>query len=299
MLCVGLSAALILGRCRRRVVLCDDGQPRNAAAQATHGFFTRDGVPPRELLRLGREQLSAYDVEVVELTAVDVSHERDHFRVVLSDGSDRLGRKLLLATGLRDQLPELEGLERFYGSSVFRCPYCDGWEVRERKLAAYGRGKGAIELALALTTWSGDIVLCTDGWARLSAPEELALVAHRIAVHPDRIARLEGASSLERIVFEGGGVLEREAMFLHVPTEQRSPLAARLGCNFSHRGMIRTGHLQQAGPAGLYVAGDAAGDVRLVAVAVAEGARAAYDINKTLREEESARRLAEAERCPK
>src|SRR5262245_30346197 len=138
----GLSAALMLGRSRRRVLVCDTGHPRNAAARAMHGFLTRDGMPPLEFLAIAREQLRQYDT--VELRGVEVVEAACHpdasFHVALADGARHTSRKLLIATGVVDNVPEIPGFRELYGRSVFHCPYCDGWEVRDQPLAIYGRG---------------------------------------------------------------------------------------------------------------------------------------------------------------
>src|SRR5438876_1043585 len=135
----GLSAALMLGRCRRRVLVCDLGQPRNRHSRAVHGYLTRDGAAPREIVDLGRRELTQYGVEwrVVGVTAVCRSGDR--FAFTLSDGGQELARFVLLATGVIDDLPLLPGIDDCYGRSVFHCPYCDGWEWRDRRLAALGR----------------------------------------------------------------------------------------------------------------------------------------------------------------
>ncbi|MGH9313678.1 MAG: NAD(P)/FAD-dependent oxidoreductase, partial [Vicinamibacterales bacterium] len=160
----GLSAALVLARACRRVLICDGGHPRNAAAQALHGFLTRDGVPPLELRRLAREDLARYDT--VELRDVDVreaSCEPSGFSVTLAGGEVCRSRKLMLATGVLDHLPEIDGIRELYGRSVFHCPYCDGWELRGQPIAIYGTGDKGCGLSLELTGWSRDLVLVTDG----------------------------------------------------------------------------------------------------------------------------------------
>ena len=151
----GLSAALILGRCRRRVLLCDNGHPRNEAATALHGYLTRDGIPPDEFLRLGREELAKYDtVEVRDVTVTAVECVAGAFVTTLDGGEQVQSRKFLIATGVRDNVPEIEGLRDLYGRSVFHCPYCDGWEVRDQPIAIYGRGERGYGLSLELTAWS-------------------------------------------------------------------------------------------------------------------------------------------------
>jgi len=162
----GLSAALVLGRCRRSVLVCDTGQHRNAASQALHGFLTRDGVAPAELLRLGREQLGQYEsVEVRTVAVIDAIRRATHFEVTLGDRTQAAARKLLLATGMVDDLPAIPGIEACYGKSVFHCPYCDGWEVRDQPLAIYGRGEHG-RAARARRTRPGSLVASRDHGAR-------------------------------------------------------------------------------------------------------------------------------------
>src|SRR5437870_1210687 len=159
----GLSAALMLGRCRRRVLVCDVGEPRNRATRALHGYLTRDGTPPREFLDLGRRELPEYGVEFRCVGVTGAAPVDDHYRLELADGSEERTRYLLIATGVVDDLPGVRGFEECYGRSVFHCPYCDGWEWRDARIAAFGRGRHGIGLALGLRTWSRDTVLCTDG----------------------------------------------------------------------------------------------------------------------------------------
>jgi thioredoxin reductase len=283
----GLSAALILGRCRRSVLLCDDGQYRNDASRGLHGFLSRDGIHPAELRRIGREQLERYDIEYRQTRVADARCATGGFEVTLKDGARIRSRKLLLTTGVTDTVPPIEGMERFYGCSVFHCAYCDGWEMRERPLAAYGRGKSGMSLALSLKTWSDDVVLCADGPAGLKSEEAARLAGCGIAVREQRIARLEGADErLEEIVFRNGSRLPRRAMFLVTGQAQRSDLAVRLGCVFTSKGAVRTGKLEGTNVAGLFVAGDASKDVQLAIVAAAEGAKAAMAIETSLQHED-------------
>jgi thioredoxin reductase len=283
----GLSAALLLGRCRRRVLVCDDGHPRNAVSHASHGVFTRDGTPPSELLRLGREQLAPYGVEVWNVHVADARCVPSGFEVVLQEGATLRCRRLLLATGLADELPRIEGIEPMYGRSVWHCPYCDGWEVRDQPLAAYGHGHDGAELAAALTTWSDDVILFTDGGRPPSSEDQKLLKCEGIRWYSQRIARLEGNDGqLERVVLASGEVIPRRGLFFHTQPRQRSALAERLGCTFTRRGAVKTRKLEDTGIPGLYVAGDASRDVQFVIVAAAEGAKAALAINKSLRIED-------------
>jgi len=282
----GLSAALILGRCRRRILVCDAGQPRNAPSAAMHGFLTRDGIAPLEFLRLAREELAQYGVEVLVRPVVEAAATPGGFEVVLSDGRRVTCRKLLLATGVVDRLPDVEGAKEMYGRSLFHCPYCDGWESRDLPLAVYGSDHATVGLALGLKTWSGDVVLCTGG-GRLAAREADRLSRNGVSIRREKVLRFEGNDGrLERVVFAGGEPLERRVLFFHSGAHQRSSLADRLGCEFDRRGAVRTNRFEGTRVPGLYVAGDASDDVQLVVVAAAEGAKAGFAINAALQKED-------------
>jgi thioredoxin reductase len=283
----GLSAALILGRCRRRVLVCDTGRPRNAASRAMHGYLSRDGVAPLDFLRIAREQLRQY--ETVELRDVEVTEahcDASRFHVTLAGGQQFQARKLLIATGVVDNVPDIPGFHELYGVSVFHCPYCDGWEVRDRPIAIYGRGARGYGLARELTAWSRDLVLCTDGPCELSDEERARLERTGIGVREDRVVSLEGRDALERIVFAQGEPLARQALFFTTGQSQQSSLARGLGCDIGEKGTVRTGKYETTHLRGLYVAGDASRAVQWVVVAAAEGAEAAFAINTDLLKED-------------
>jgi thioredoxin reductase len=288
----GLSCALVLGRCRRDVLLIDDGQPRNAASRASHGFLSRDGASPDQLRALGRAELEPYGIEVDEDTVLHAERDGDDFLLATRSGAKHRAHKLVLATGLVDELPAVPGAGELFGRGLFHCPYCDAWEHRDGALAAYGKGDKAVQLALSLTTWSADVVLLTDGWTRLTEAQRTALAAHSIAVRTEKVAAFEGSrkGGLERVVFASGDALARDAAFFHGRTSARSPMAAQLGCAFTRSGSVVTRSYERAS-GGLYVVGDASRDVHFIAVAVAEGVRAAYAINRSLRLELTARIL--------
>ena len=287
----GLSAALVLGRCCRNVLVLDTGVYRNTASQALHGYLTRDGIAPLEFLQIARDQLACYDtVTINQAEAVDARCTESRFEVVLRDGAVLACRKLLVATGVVDAVPPLAGIDPLYGRSVFHCPYCDGWEYRGQALAIYGQGEHGKRLALELTAWSGDLVLCTDGPAGLDEHDLFRLAKHSISVREDRIERLEGENGwLRRIVFHNGDCLQRSAMFFSSSERQASGLAAKLGCLIDDRGEAETGKYESTNVPGLYVAGDASRAVQLVIVAAAEGAEAAFAINTALLKEDLAR----------
>jgi thioredoxin reductase len=285
-----LSAALMLGRCRRRVLVCDVGEPRNRWSHAVHGFLTRDGMPPATFLQAAREELRPYDTVEIRLSRV-VDATRDHrgFEVQCEDGTRLRTRKLLLATGVVDELPDIAGLTELYGRSVHHCPYCDGWEWRDQPVAVYGRGDAAARLALSLTVCTADLVLCTDGPAVHSDWMRRRLDAFDIRVREQRVVRLEGREGrLDRIIFEEGAAEDRRALFFATGQRQASELPARLGCTFTDAGAVSTGKCEATNVPGLYVCGDASREAQFVVVAAAEGAEAGMAINKALLEDELA-----------
>jgi thioredoxin reductase len=286
----GLSAALMLGRCRRSVLVFDTGHPRNAASLALHGYLTRDGIAPREFLKMAREDLTQYDtVSLREGKVVSASCIESRFEVRLADGERVTARKLLLATGVVDKLPVIEGFHELYGRSIFHCPYCDGWEVRDQPLAIYGNGERGLGLSLELTAWSRDLVLCTDGPCEIDAEGRSRLRKHGIAIREERVSRLEGCDGqLTALVFGDGTSLARSAMFFTTGQSQRSDLMVQLGCNFNEKGTVRTGKYETTHLPGLFVAGDASRAVQWVVVAAAEGAEAAFAINTDLLKEDLA-----------
>lgn len=286
----GLRAALVLGRCRRRVLVCDRGHQRNVRSRQLNGYLTRDDIPPIELRRIGWEQLARYDsVKVRDVEATGAQCSGAGFTVTLADGTQAEARKLLLATGVLDDLPHIQGIEELYGISVHHCPYCDGWEVRDQKLAIYGRGELGEGLALELTGWSDDLVLFTDGPAELTAHDRDRLARHRIRVREERITALEGTQGqLTHVRLATGEEVPRTALFFRTIFRQASDLATKLGCILTQKGVIPTEAYERTTIPGLYVAGDASRHVQLSIVAASEGAEAAFAINTELLKEDLA-----------
>jgi thioredoxin reductase len=282
----GLSAALMLGRCRRRVLVLDLGQPRNRRSEALHGYLTRDGIPPASLIELGRAEILKYRVELRPVGVTGAKLADDHYRVALNDGSEEDARYLLIATGVVDDLPAIPGFDACYGRSIFHCPYCDGWERRDRPLAAFGRGANVTGLALGLKTWSADVVACTHGGS-LDRRQRERLERNGIRVRTEPIARLEHADgALTGIVFDRGDPVPRETLFFATGQHPQSSLAVSLGCALNRRGTVKTGSVCDTNIPRLYVAGDASRDAQFVVVAAAEGVKAACAINKALQLEE-------------
>jgi thioredoxin reductase len=287
----GLSAALMLGRARRRVLVLDGGEPRNAPSSGVHYFLTRDGTPPEELLRIGREQLEPYSgVEVRQSGATGADGSDGDFRITLEDGSTVETRKILLATGVHDELPERPGFRELWGRGIFHCPYCHGWEVRDRPLAVLNSGEDAADQAAMIHNWSSDLILLTDGPTPLDDEAREKVGSLGIPIIETPISYLEGdrnSGVLRRVVFEDGTEIPREALFYRPPQRQRSDLSEALGCELDTKGPLPTvvkndPMTRETTVPGVYVAGDAGTMLQGAIMAAASGATAAAMINHAL-----------------
>ncbi|UOQ98731.1 NAD(P)/FAD-dependent oxidoreductase [Hymenobacter sp. 5317J-9] len=293
----GLAAALTLGRCLRRVLLADGGRPRNECSPGVHGFLTRDGVTPAELLRLGHEQLRPYETVEVQCVRIErVVPEAGGFRATGCGTADDAplsitARRVLLATGVADVLPPLPGFRELWGRGVLHCPYCHGWEVRGQPLAVYGQGRTVTGLALLVSRWSPDVVVVTDGPGHLTPNARRRLRRHHIRVNEEPIARLIGTKErdLHCIEFADGSRLERAAVFLHAPQLQRSALAEEMGARITSKGAVWVDSGLQTSVPYVYAAGDTTPGAQQALIAAAEGNRAAILINESLTREECPR----------
>jgi thioredoxin reductase len=278
----GLSAALILARCHRTVLLCDEGHQRNLSSHAIHGLLGREGRSPASFLDEAREDLSRYKSVSVRGTRVTaINRAGEGFEFVCADGTAGSASKVVLATGLVDELPELAGIQSLYGVSVHHCLYCDGFEYAGKPVAAYGRGDKGAELAVMMKYWMADVVACSDG-TEVSAQATRKLAEHNIPLRTEPIRYLEGADGeLTKIVFESGPDLLLAGLFFSTGCHQASNLSERLGCKRNAKGgVIIDPDTEESSVSGVYVAGDVSRDVLLVAVAIGEGAQAAVAINK-------------------
>jgi thioredoxin reductase len=297
----GLSAALILGRACRSVLVCDRGTPRSWASKRMYSYLSRDGIDPAHFRQMGRRELARYprvqlrDVEVTQASR----RGRRGFEIALNTGARVACRKLLIATGMMDILPPIGGFEQFFGRTVFQCPYCDGWEMRGKALAVYGRRQRGFEMARALTAWTDDIVLCTDGRANFTNAQRRQLVRNDIRLIETRIDALEGSRGrLRYVCFRDGERIARDGMFFDTPSRAQSTLAESLGCRYGRHGGVLCGQYEATSVPGVFVAGNIIRDVQLSIVAAAEGARAAFGINRALTREDfeqraTGRRLVE------
>ena len=286
----GLSAALILGRGRRTVLLCDRDTPRNWASRRMHAFITREGVQPARFRAIARRELSRYptivtrDAEVTHVVARGAA-----FAVTLGTKQRVVCRKILLATGIVDVLPVIPDVELYFGKTVFQCPYCDGWECRDQAVAVYGKGRRGFEMARAMTAWTSDIALCTDGPSGLTTQQSAELRRNNITLVTAKIANLQGTRGrIKAVVFRNGQTLPRTALFFDLPTRGQSRLGESLGCTVDRNGRMACGKHAGTNVPGVFAAGNVIADVQLSIVAAAEGAQAAFGINTELTREDFA-----------
>lgn len=280
----GLSAALVLGRSLRHVAIIDDQKPCNRFSQASHGFLTRDGTPPADLLQLAREQLRHYaTVSVKTATALHIEKTDGGFEITSSDESTLQARIVLLATGLHDELPPLTGIDGLWGKSVFHCPYCDGYEVRGKALAVYGEDEASLHQVMLLRNLTDNLTLCPAvGW-ELTGEQREKLTRCGIRVLEEPIASLERTGGqLEAIRFIDGTLLSCEALFIRPKTTHRTSFARDLGCKINENHIVQVDLRGRTSIDGVYAAGDIASPMRSVAIAVAQGAAAGYGINAEL-----------------
>lgn len=292
----GLNAGIVLGRCRRKVLIFDTEQYRNKYSHGIHNYLTRDDILPHEFLQLCHKELEKYSVQKVHKKVINATkNDDDVFVVKAENGTVYYSKKLLIATGLIDTLPDVEGIKDFFGKAVFHCPYCDGWEVRDKKIGVYAKNKEGWELALALKGWSDHITLYTDGKNKVKPFQKEYLDANEIPVVRTPIAKLHGINGqLQKIIFKNGEESDCDALFFVNGYSQQCNIAEAFGCELSKKGVIVTNLLQQTNIKGLYVAGDASKDMQFVVVAGAEGAKAGVTINKELQKEIYERKLKES-----
>ena len=283
----GLGAALQLARARRRVLVVDAGRPRNRFARTSHGFLGQDGQPPGLILDTARKQVLAYPTVEFRSGEVAAARVRDEgFELTLASGETLTGRRLILATGVVDELPELPGLKERWGVTVLHCPYCHGYEVAGRRLGVLATSELSIHQALLIPDWSDDVTLFTNGAVSIDADQQAALASRGVRVEERLVAEVVGdVPDLEGVRLHDGKVVPVDALFTSARTRLASPLAEQLGCEIYDGPIgpvIRTDERKQTTVPGVYAAGDAARFPHTVSWAVADGVTAGIGAHQSL-----------------
>jgi thioredoxin reductase len=280
----GLTCAIFLGRYRRRILLLDAGKPRNYASRGIHGFLGQEGISPGKLLERGREEARQAGATICDATASRVESVGDSFEVTTNQDTFR-ARRIVLAYGVRDVIPDVPEIERYYGGSVFHCPDCDGYEVSGKHVGVIGWGKRAVGLALKLLTWADQLTIFTHGRERGWTKEHMSkLLANGIAVKDEPIASLVGRDAeVKAAVLSTGERVDVDAFFFTIKVERSCILAESLGCEVDDKrpNIIVNDH-KETSIEGVYAIGDLAPGSQLAITSAADGAIAAIAIHKSL-----------------
>lgn len=285
----GLSAALVLGRQRRRTLVLDGGPPRNAPAAEMHMYLGRDGGHPAALLADGRSELTAYPtVELRSARAVDAAGSSGNFTLTLDDGTTVPTGTILLATGVTDTPVDVPGVRELWGTAVYHCPFCHGYETNGKTLAVLGNGFDAMLAAYVADRFSTDVVLCTNGPAELPGVVADALAAHSVRIVETPLAALTGTTGDVTVRFTDGSELQREAVYHRAPTRPNTELAAQLNVTLLPDGCVKVDEFARTDVPGVAAAGDSAHleavpePATLVSVAAAAGVNAAVWLEQDL-----------------
>ncbi|NNB91659.1 NAD(P)/FAD-dependent oxidoreductase [Corallococcus sp. AB018] len=290
----GLNAALYLGRGRKKVLLCDAGTPRNAAAEHMHGFGSRDGIPPPEFRRISREQLKAYpNVEVRDTRVGSVEKHEGGFRVALGDGTSVDARRLLLAMGVVDVMMDIPGYKELWGPSIFQCPYCHGWEVQDQPFAMLAKNPQYLDGAPIIQNWSRDLIVFTHGAFEVSPEQREKLQALGIPLEERKIRALHGKDGrLAEVELEDGTRIARSVMF-SAPPQKQHELVTRLGLELDDLGYVKASPTGETSVPGVVAVGDMTTPMQAAIAAASAGTIAAAMMNHALILEDADRRFTE------
>ena len=280
----GLSAALVLGRARRRVAVIDAGTPRNAPAARMHGFLSRDGMPPADLLAAARAELRSYAVGLIDDRVVEIT---DRFTLQLAGGHTMRARRLLLATGAVDELPDISGARERWGRDFLHCPYCHGWEVRDQPIGVLGTGPGSVDHAHLLRQWSDDVIFFAHTYP-ITASERAALQARGVRVVDGLVARfLVTDDRLNAVQLTDRSAVPRAAVFIRPALHPSADgLIDALGCEVDQGGFVRVDANGRTSVFGVWAAGNVANPRAQVITAAGEGSAAAIAISADLVEKD-------------
>ena len=282
----GLNAALVLGRARRNTILFDNNNPRNAVTQESRGFITHDGIKPKEFREIAHKDIGKYPSVIYEKKEITSITKKDQlFELVTSNKELYQSKTIIISTGLKDVLPDIENISDYYGKSLFNCPYCDGWELRDKPLVVIIEEQmQGFHFIRTIYHWSKDLVVCTNGKSILNS-EQKGLIHNRgIKIMENKIKTFEGKNGqMEKIHFENGDSVIRKGGFVLPQPIQATDFAKKLGCEYNSLGAISTDFYGRTNIQGVYAAGDASifAPAQLI-IAAADGLKAAAGVNRDL-----------------
>lgn len=284
----GMSAALSLGRSSRKVLVIDNGNPCNRNTPNAHNFLTNDGSTPCDITDRARLQITQYPtVKFLEGTVEDVLPTENSFEIITDKGERFVSRKVLFATGVNDTIPHIEGFADCWGISVLHCPYCHGYEVKNKKLGVLGNGDMGYELARTISHWTDKLTLYTNGTSTLSPEEVQRLNRHNIIVVQNEIeAIIHDNGNIKQLQFKDTAPDDVDALFTQLPFMQKCPIPEKLGCELTEKGFIQVDKCLETTVPGIYAAGDCLTLFRSIANAVAAGNKVGGTINKKLIDED-------------
>jgi len=283
----GLAAAMALGRAMRKVLIIDSGIPCNRQTPHSHNFLTQDGTPPAEIAALARKQVLLYStVSIKEGTITKGRRTETGFDLHTADGQLFRAKKLIFATGIKDIMPDIHGLDACWGSTVLHCPYCHGYEVRNKTTGILGNGEYGYEFAVLLSNWTNDLTLFTNGKSTLTAKQASQLSEHKIQIRETEIQMLEHEKGyLKNIIFKDGSKAHVDVIYTRLKFEQHCAVPVALGCELTNDGYIKADPSQKTSVHGIFACGDNTSRMRTVANAVSMGTTAGMMVNKELTEE--------------
>ena len=280
----GLAAGMALGRAFKKVLIIDSGKPCNRQTPHSHNFITHDGDTPAAIAGLAKLQVSSYNsVQFFNGFATSGSKIENGFEIAVASGETFAAKKLIIATGIKDIMPDIDGFAACWGISVLHCPYCHGYEIRNEKTGILGNGEFAYDLARLISNWTNDLTLFTNGISTLTIDQTRQLVKHRISIVEKEVKSLQHTNGyIENIIFRDGATTALKAIYAPVPFEQHCTIPELLGCKLTEEGYIKIDTFQETTVSGVYACGDNVSRMRTVANAVGVGTTAGMTVSKKM-----------------
>ncbi|HTJ51709.1 MAG TPA: NAD(P)/FAD-dependent oxidoreductase [Cyclobacteriaceae bacterium] len=280
----GLAAGMSLGRALRKVLIIDNGKPCNSQTPYSHNFITQDGKTPKAIATLAKQQVEQYDtVTFFNGVATRGAKTENGFEIQTASGETFKTKKLIFATGIKDQMLNIKGYAECWGISVLHCPYCHGYEVRNERTGILGNGEYAFEFANLISNWTKDLTLFTNGASTLTTAQAAKIVSHNIKIVEKEIEKLDHTSGhLQKIIFRDGTASSIKALYARSPFEQHCTIPKTLGCELTDEGYIKIDLLQKTSIDGVFACGDNTTRIRTVANAVAMGTTTGMMVNKEI-----------------